>query len=102
VNRKEHEARKRGECLAAFLEEVPTLTLRNELIEYLELRNVRRYRITELKGAFVVRVELPPHKMNVLDDIAERRPAFVFWQVAELPWWYQWRRVRVLEGRPVR
>lgn len=93
MNRKEHEARKRGECLVAFLREEPVIHTLTLLREYLELRNVQRYRITEILGGVLV-VELPPHKLRVLDDVAARRPIDVAWMVAELPWWYIGRRLR--------
>jgi hypothetical protein len=101
MNRKEREARKRGECLAAFLDEVPVIGTGGQLEEYLFLRNVRRYRITVIPNAGAVRIELPPHKLNVLDDVAARRPAYTCWLVAELPWWTIGRKVKVLDGRPI-
>jgi hypothetical protein len=95
LNAASPEARKRGEELVAFLDEVRVMATYAELHRYLELRGCRRWRVVEWYGLAVVEFYLPPSKLALMGHIAGRRPVGVQWVVRPLRWWQRFRRIVV-------
>lgn len=74
-----------GERLVEWLAGVRCFHAQHHFREYLALRRVSRYRITEHLG--IVTIELPWESAAVIADIRNWKPIGIVWLVLPLPWW---------------
>lgn len=85
-------ARKRGAALVRFMETRESFLTLSDFMTYLEMRAVRRYRITLFPCGVVV-FELPAAKLSIMREARLKRSAGCAWVVRPIRWWQRGRRV---------